>query len=141
MDERKRDSIVAYLRRRMAEFGIELDDVAAVIAQDQIQQKSAKYRSATGETWSGEGEMPQWLKQAISAGQSVEHFGVAGAAQSAPAAGPRRLTGGKTRLQGADWPPSRLQFRTGAKRAVLRTLCLTTTPLFARELSSVAPHT
>jgi DNA-binding protein H-NS len=89
MDERKRDSIVAYLRRRMAEFGIELDDVAAAIAQDQIQHKSAKYRSATGETWSGEGEMPQWLKQAISAGQSVEHFGVGGAAQSAPAAGPK----------------------------------------------------
>ncbi|CAN7179915.1 H-NS histone family protein [Paraburkholderia hospita] len=89
MDERKRDSIVAYLRRRMAEFGIELDDVAAVIAQDQIQQKSAKYRSATGETWSGEGEMPQWLKQAISAGQSLEHFAVDGAAQSTPAAGPK----------------------------------------------------
>jgi len=89
MDERKRDSIVAYLRSRMAEFGIELDDVAAAIAQDQIQHKSAKYRSATGETWSGEGEMPQWLKQAISAGQSVEHFGVGGAAQSAPAARPK----------------------------------------------------
>ncbi|MHB9839687.1 H-NS histone family protein [Paraburkholderia terrae] len=89
MDERKRDSIVAYLRRRMAEFGIELDDVAAVIAQDQIQQKSAKYRSATGETWSGEGEMPQWLKQAISAGQSLEHFAVDGAAQSTPATRPK----------------------------------------------------
>nr|WP_318225553.1 H-NS histone family protein [Paraburkholderia terrae]MDW3657381.1 H-NS histone family protein [Paraburkholderia terrae] len=89
MDERKRDSMVAYLRRRMDEFGIELDDVAAAIAQDQIQQKSARYRSATGETWSGDGERPQWLKQAISAGQSVEHFAVDGAAQSTPAAGPK----------------------------------------------------
>ncbi|MPW22991.1 H-NS histone family protein [Paraburkholderia sp. CNPSo 3157] len=88
MDERKRDSIVAYLRRRMAEFGIELDDVAAAIAQDQIQQKPARYRSATGETWSGDGEMPQWLKQAISAGQSLEHFAINGAAQSVPAACP-----------------------------------------------------
>ncbi|MFP3559572.1 H-NS histone family protein, partial [Paraburkholderia sp. SIMBA_049] len=32
-------------------------------------------------------ERPQWLKQAISAGQSVEHFAVDGAAQSTPAAG------------------------------------------------------
>jgi DNA-binding protein H-NS len=89
MDERKRDSIVAYLRRRIAEFGIELDDVAAAIAQDQIEQKSAKYRSATGEMWSGDGEMPQWLKQAISAGQSLEHFAVNGAAQSTSAARPK----------------------------------------------------
>lgn len=85
MDERKRDSIVAYLRRRMAEVGIELDDLAAAIAQDQIQQKSAKYRSAAGEAWSGDGEMPQWLKQAISAGQSLEHFAVDGATQLARA--------------------------------------------------------
>ncbi|SKC83371.1 H-NS histone family protein [Burkholderia sp. CF099] len=76
MDERKRDSMVAYLRRRMAEVGIELDDLAAAIAEDQIKQKAARYRSATGEIWSGEGEMPQWLKQAVSAGQSLEHFAV-----------------------------------------------------------------
>ncbi|MEM5338017.1 H-NS family nucleoid-associated regulatory protein [Paraburkholderia azotifigens] len=84
MDERKRDSMVAYLRRRMAEVGIELDDLAAAIAEDQIRQKTARYRSATGETWSGDGEMPQWLKQAISAGQSLEHFAVARAVQREP---------------------------------------------------------
>ncbi|WP_109482201.1 H-NS family nucleoid-associated regulatory protein [Paraburkholderia sp. C35] len=76
MDERKRDSIVAYIRRRMAEVGMELDDLAAAIAEDQIQQQTARFRSANGEIWSGDGEMPQWLKQAISAGQSLEHFAV-----------------------------------------------------------------
>ena len=84
MDERKRDSIVAYLRRRMDEVGIELDDLAAAIAEDQLRQKTARYRSATGEIWSGDGEMPQWLKQAISAGQSMEHFAVARAPQTEP---------------------------------------------------------
>src|SRR5215469_11870693 len=78
MDERKRDSMVAYLRRRMDEVGIEPDDLAAAIAEDQIRQKAARYRSATGQTWSGDGEMPQWLKQAISAGHSLEHFAVDG---------------------------------------------------------------
>lgn len=82
MDERKRDSMVAYLRRRMAEVGIEIDDLAAAIAEDQIRQKTARYRSATGEIWSGDGEMPQWLKQAISAGQSIEHFAVGRVAQT-----------------------------------------------------------
>ncbi|OYD60000.1 H-NS histone family protein [Paraburkholderia hospita] len=37
------------------------------MAQDEIQQKSAKYRGATGEAWSGDGEMPQLLKQALRA--------------------------------------------------------------------------
>ena len=83
MDERKRDSMVAYLRRRMAEVGIQLDDLAA-IAEDQIRQKAARYRSATGEIWSGDGEMPQWLKQAISAGQTLEHFAVACAVHPEP---------------------------------------------------------
>jgi DNA-binding protein H-NS len=74
MDERKRDSMVAYLRRRMEEFGIRPEDLASVLASDQSKQKQARYRNATGEVWSGEGEMPQWLRQAIRAGQSLEHF-------------------------------------------------------------------
>ncbi|GJH35808.1 H-NS histone family protein [Paraburkholderia hospita] len=54
MDERKRDSMIAYLRHRMEQYGIAPD--------------------ATGDTWTGDGDMPQWLKQAISAGQRLEHF-------------------------------------------------------------------
>jgi DNA-binding protein H-NS len=91
VDQRKRDSMVAYLCRRMAEFGISVDDVAAAIAQDQIRQRAARYRSATGQAWSGAGEMPQWLKQAISAGQSLEHFAVDGSA-SQPESALRRNT-------------------------------------------------
>jgi DNA-binding protein H-NS len=74
MDERKRDSIIAYLRHRMAEFGITADDLASALAADQAKQAQARYRSATGDIWNGEGEMPQWLKAATSAGQSIEHF-------------------------------------------------------------------
>jgi DNA-binding protein H-NS len=58
----------------MDDVGIRLEDVAAAIAEDEVERKNARYRSATGETWSGNGEMPQWLTQAVSAGQSVEHF-------------------------------------------------------------------
>jgi DNA-binding protein H-NS len=71
MDERKRESMIAYLRHRMEEFGISPDDLASAIAAD---TKVERYRSANGDSWSGEGPMPQWLKQAISAGQSLEHF-------------------------------------------------------------------
>jgi DNA-binding protein H-NS len=74
MDERKRDSMVAYLRHRMEEFGITPEALASAMASDELEKSKARYRAVTGETWSGEGEMPQWLKQAISAGQSIEHF-------------------------------------------------------------------
>ncbi|SEJ75960.1 H-NS histone family protein [Paraburkholderia diazotrophica] len=78
MDERKRERMVAYLRRRMKEFGIEPDDLASAIAEDQLRQKASRYRSATGETWDGKGEIPHWLKKVMSAGQSLEHFAING---------------------------------------------------------------
>ncbi|MBN3804534.1 H-NS histone family protein [Paraburkholderia sp. Ac-20336] len=74
MDERKRDSMIAYLRHRMDEFGIKPEDLAAALASESMAKQAERYRSATGDSWDGNGEMPQWLKQAISAGQSIEHF-------------------------------------------------------------------
>ena len=38
---------------------------------------AAKYRGANGETWSGRGLMPKWLKTAVDAGQSKESFLIA----------------------------------------------------------------
>ncbi|CAE6763269.1 H-NS histone family protein [Burkholderia sp. R-69980] len=88
MDERKRDSMIAYLRHRMEEFGIKPEDLAAVLAAEPKGQKAERYRSATGDSWDGQGEMPQWLKQAISAGQSIDHFELS--ATPAPAPQPRK---------------------------------------------------
>ena len=76
MDEQKRQSMIAYLRRKMTKVGIKVGDLAAAIAEDRARQKSARYRSAFGDAWDGKGEMPQWLKQATSAGQSLAHFAV-----------------------------------------------------------------
>ena len=88
MDERKRESIVAYLRRRMAEFGIEPDDIAASIAADAAQLRAARYRDAAGHTWDGKGDAPRWVVQATSAGQSLEHFAVRETAEQQPAKPP-----------------------------------------------------
>jgi DNA-binding protein H-NS len=74
MDEQKRQSMIAYLRRKMAKVGIKVADVAAAIAEERTRQKSARFRNAFGDTWDGKGDMPQWLKQATSAGQSLAHF-------------------------------------------------------------------
>ena len=84
MDERKRESIVAYLRRRMAEFGIDADDVAASIAADQERMRAARYRDASGNTWDGKGDAPRWVIQATSAGQSLEHFAIGATPEQQP---------------------------------------------------------
>ncbi|MGF6837743.1 DNA-binding protein H-NS [Paraburkholderia youngii] len=89
MDERKRDSIVAYLRRRMAEFGIEPADVAASIAADQEKMRAARYRDASGNTWDGKGNAPLWVVQATSAGQSLEHFAISRRPEPASGKHPR----------------------------------------------------
>ncbi|WP_321889627.1 H-NS family nucleoid-associated regulatory protein [Paraburkholderia bannensis] len=81
MDERKRDSIVAYLQRRMAEFDITQEAIAASIAEDQRRLNSVRYRDAFGNGWDGQGAAPQWVVTATSAGQSLEHFAVPGAAE------------------------------------------------------------
>jgi DNA-binding protein H-NS len=84
MDERKRDSMIAYLRHRMNDFGISPDDLASFLATEPGSD-TGRYRSASGDTWSGEGEMPQWLKQASCAGQSIGHFELPWRALAQPA--------------------------------------------------------
>ena len=76
MDERKRESIVAYLQRRMAEFEIEPEDIATSIAADQERLRAVRYRDAFGHTWDGKGAPPQWVVQATGAGQALEHFSI-----------------------------------------------------------------
>src|SRR6516225_5706286 len=96
MDERKRESIVAYLRRRMAEFGIEPEDIATSIAADQERLRAVRFRDASGNTWDGKGAAPQWVVQAISAGHSLAHDTIDGAS---------KRNGGKA--TGADWRKER----------------------------------
>jgi len=107
MDERKRESIVAYLRRRMAEFGIEPEDIATSIAADQARLREVCFRDASGNTWDGKGAPPQWVVQATSAGQSLEHFAIDGTSI--------RETGKRA---GVDW---RNDPFAGTKLATIRT--------------------
>jgi DNA-binding protein H-NS len=95
MDERKRDSMIAYLRRRMAQVGIKVTDLAASLGEERRAKKAVRFRSASGETWDGNGAMPQWLNNAVSAGQAAEHFSVAKPAKAAKAV--------KQERGGVDW--------------------------------------
>jgi len=80
---------VAEIKALMAEKGIKLADLAAPRARrprsasgtgrahpQKGVKVAAKYVSAEGETWSGRGLQPKWLRDAISAGHKKEDFAV-----------------------------------------------------------------
>ncbi|PLZ04314.1 DNA-binding protein [Burkholderia sp. WAC0059] len=71
LDGEARERLILWIRRRMDEYGITMEDLAAAITEAQTQPM---YRDAYGNTWDGKGELPPWLSRAIHAGQDIEHF-------------------------------------------------------------------
>lgn len=56
-----------------------------------------KYRDESGNTWSGRGPRPQWLRDALAAGRSIDEFAVGRASgRAAPRAGRRAAGAAKT---------------------------------------------
>ncbi|MFC0577613.1 H-NS histone family protein [Paraburkholderia solisilvae] len=70
-DGEARERLIVWIRRRMDEYGISIEDLAAALTEDAA---TPKYRDAYGNTWDGKGERPDWLTRAINAGQDIEHF-------------------------------------------------------------------
>lgn len=78
----ERATAINKVRSMMAEFGLTAADIAgkapAVRAPGtgkSTGKVAAKYRNAaTGETWSGRGLQPKWLKSALAAGAKIEDF-------------------------------------------------------------------
>jgi DNA-binding protein H-NS len=73
----KSDAITK-VRALMTEYGLSLSDLSSKAPTKSAGAKvAAKYRNGTtGETWSGRGLQPKWLKAALAAGRSIEEFAV-----------------------------------------------------------------
>ena len=74
-----RADAIAKVRALMAEYGLTSADLAAKSAPRGSASKGSKvapkYRNpATGDTWSGRGLQPKWLRAAVAAGRKVEDF-------------------------------------------------------------------
>ncbi len=76
----ERGEAVNRVRALMAEYGLSLADLGA---KSPVKGKSgggsgkvpAKYRNAsTGESWSGRGLQPRWLKAALASGKKLSDF-------------------------------------------------------------------
>ncbi|UUX94213.1 H-NS histone family protein [Aquabacterium sp. J223] len=78
----ERTDAIAKVKSLMAEYGLTAADIAGKPAAAPRgaaagRKVAPKYRNPqTGETWSGRGLQPNWLKNALAAGHKIEEFSV-----------------------------------------------------------------
>lgn len=77
----ERGEAIAKIRALMAEYGLSLADLGtrapAKTDRGTTRKVAPKYRdTATGQTWSGRGLQPNWLKAALNSGKKLEDFTV-----------------------------------------------------------------
>ena len=73
----ERAAAVAQVRALMAEHGLTLADLSgkSSAAKRSGAKVAPKYRdTATGDTWSGRGLQPKWLKAALASGKKIGDF-------------------------------------------------------------------
>jgi DNA-binding protein H-NS len=76
-----RAEAIAKVRSLMAEYGLTAADLSAKGGSKASGKPggkvAVKYRdAATGDTWSGRGLQPKWLKAALTAGRQISEFAV-----------------------------------------------------------------
>lgn len=73
-------TVIAQIKGLMADHNITVDDLGgkSVVKTDARRKVEAKYRNTdTGETWTGRGLKPKWLKEAIAQGKQEQDFLIA----------------------------------------------------------------
>jgi DNA-binding protein H-NS len=78
----ERGAAIAQIRALMGEHGLTMSDIGQKSSAPKRSTSgrakvAAKYRNAdTGETWSGRGLQPRWLKAALDTGKKLSDFAV-----------------------------------------------------------------
>jgi DNA-binding protein H-NS len=81
----ERNEAIAQVKTLMAQFGLTLADIGAKPAtagraapsSKPAAKVAVKYRdSSTGQTWTGRGLQPNWLKAALASGRPLSDFAV-----------------------------------------------------------------
>jgi DNA-binding protein H-NS len=80
--KQERAEAIAKVKALMSQYGLTLADVTGkgatkTSAPAKGGKVAVKYRNAaTGDTWSGRGLQPKWLKAALAAGRKIDEFAV-----------------------------------------------------------------
>ena len=77
--KQERAEAIAKVRALMAEYGLSLADLSAKAGPKAKAGRGGKVApkfrdKATGQTWSGRGLQPNWLKAALGAGRKLDEF-------------------------------------------------------------------
>jgi DNA-binding protein H-NS len=77
----ERENAIARVRSLMAEHGLSVADLAGRNSTKSSSKKTGKvppkYRHAgSGQTWSGRGLQPNWLKAELAAGRKISDFAI-----------------------------------------------------------------
>jgi DNA-binding protein H-NS len=80
----QRSSALSQIRQLMADHGLTLADLSGRSASGPTTTRgpkaggkvAAKYRDDAGNTWSGRGLQPKWLKAALAGGKQLSDFAV-----------------------------------------------------------------
>ena len=82
MQSQARADAIAQVKQIMAEHGLTLGDITdraprpSKKPQGEKRKVPAKYRDEQGNTWSGRGLQPNWLKAALKDGRKLDDFAV-----------------------------------------------------------------
>jgi DNA-binding protein H-NS len=80
MQREQRGAAIAQVKSLMAEHGLTVADLGRRASAKKSRaggKVAAKYRNkATGDTWSGRGLQPRWLKAELKAGKKLADFAV-----------------------------------------------------------------
>ncbi|WP_028312745.1 H-NS family nucleoid-associated regulatory protein [Derxia gummosa] len=76
-------NVISEVKAKIKEYGLSAKDLGLVggtpapVAKREAGSGSvAKYKGPEGQTWSGHGRKPNWLKDALAAGKSIEEFAI-----------------------------------------------------------------
>jgi DNA-binding protein H-NS len=77
----ERAEAISKVKSLMAQYGLTMADLnartASKVSAGKGSKVAVKYRNeATGDTWSGRGLQPKWLKAALAAGRKIDEFSV-----------------------------------------------------------------
>jgi DNA-binding protein H-NS len=79
--KRERNDAISKVKALMSEYGLSVADLSGKPAGKSTASKggkvAAKYRNtATGDSWSGRGLQPKWLKAALASGKTLADFSI-----------------------------------------------------------------
>ena len=109
--------VIAKIKEAIAVYGLTTADLFGGRSAKRVKTKTGKrtgvsYADAQGNTWVGMGKRPQWLRDALAAGKSLEDFRVDGPvkSKSAGAVAPVKRASAARKRKGA----GKAKFRDGA---------------------------